>query len=257
MNTDYRRLSEQHAFSPRYFPRNTPLLRREEVHIWRVSLNLPETQIQNLLYLLASDERRRAETFHFNRDRNHFITARGMLRKIIGNYLNIDPSQLCFCCAANGKPVLAAPIGNEDLYFNLSHSKGLALYGITLGRRIGIDLEFIRADMQWEKIAKHFFSAKENDMLFSQPVTKQIETFFSYWTGKEAYIKATGRSFLTGMNQLDFSAIPSGEKVLLKSCEGESCWTLQKLSVDNGYAATVAVEGHHLQLKYYQYRFSL
>lgn len=254
MNTDYKLMPEQSAFSPQYFPKNIPLLRREEVHVWCVSLNLEEMQIQSLMHFLSSDERRRAETFHFDKDRNHFIATRGMLRRIIGMYLQCDPGRLCFSYGPYGKPELAG--GNDgSVQFNVSHSNGLVLYGITNGRKIGIDLECIRTNLSFRQIANKYFSSEENTLVSTQSAPLQRDTFFSLWTAKEAYIKAMGGSIFTDQKQLDFSTTTSGEEqTLLKSPEGASWWTSQKLSVGHGYVATVVVEGHYFQLKYYQSR---
>jgi phosphopantetheinyl transferase len=43
----------------------------------------------------------------------------------------------------------------------VSHSYGLALFAVSYGRELGIDVERIRADMASEQVAERFFSARE------------------------------------------------------------------------------------------------
>ncbi len=62
-----------------------------EVHVWQANLNPPERQIQKLEHTLSSDEKLRAERFLFNRHRRCFIVSRGLLRTILGRYLNQAP----------------------------------------------------------------------------------------------------------------------------------------------------------------------
>ena len=53
----------------------------------RLWTSLP-SQIDSFLHTLAADEQTRAERFHFQRDRERFIIAHGVLRAILGLYLN-------------------------------------------------------------------------------------------------------------------------------------------------------------------------
>src|SRR5258708_6017768 len=79
----------------------------DEVHVWRASLIADPYTIQHLQRLLSADEVARAERFHFARDRQHFIVARGLLRTLLGRYLHIPPEDLSFAYNAYGKPELA------------------------------------------------------------------------------------------------------------------------------------------------------
>src|SRR3954471_1862464 len=113
----------------------------DEVHVWRAVLDLPPAAVMDLRRLLAADEQERADRFHFEQDRRHFIAARGMLRLLLGRYLRTAPEQLQFTYNPYGKPDLAAGPDAHPLRFNVSHSHGLALYAVTQGRRIGVDVE--------------------------------------------------------------------------------------------------------------------
>ena len=73
-----------------------------------------------------------------------FIVRHGILRKILSLYLGIDPQAICFYYATYGKPYLCPQPSADTIQFSVSHSKGLALFAFTKGRRIGIDLEHLQ-----------------------------------------------------------------------------------------------------------------
>src|SRR5688500_17009089 len=50
----------------------------EEVHVWQATLD--DRLAANIERALSADEISRADRFHFAKDRNHFIAARGLLR---------------------------------------------------------------------------------------------------------------------------------------------------------------------------------
>ena len=230
----------------------TPVaLSHTDVHVWRASLNLAAARVQCFRTLLATDEVSRAERFHFQQDRQHFIAARGLLRLILSQYLEVEPGQLRFCYGRHGKPALATPSGQPPLTFNVSHSRGLALFAVTWGRAIGIDLEYIRPIEARQQIAANYFSPRENAALLALPLSMQHEAFFGCWTRKEAYIKARGDGLSLPLDQFDVSLSPNEPARLLKT-GGEpqeaARWSLQELYPAPGYAAALAVEGHGWRL---------
>ena len=119
-------------------PPKTLILESDAVHVWRASLNLSASHLHTLEATLTADECARAERFYFQKDREHFIAGRGVLRDILSRYLGREPDQLRFCYNPYGKPILAGESGGDALCFNLSHSHGLALYAVNRGREIGI-----------------------------------------------------------------------------------------------------------------------
>jgi len=232
-------------------------LSREEIHIWRARLDLPPARVQSLLPTLSSDELDRAERFYFKRDRQHFIVARGLLRAILSRYLGIESSQLHFYYNNYGKPALTnGPDHSDILEFNLAHADGSVLYAVTCGRKVGIDLERIRTDLDYEDIAARFFSPLERTMLNSLPTGMRAEAFFTCWTRKEAYIKARGEGLSMPLDQFDVSLIP-GEPAMLLNSRGDphdvAHWSLQELMPGSGYVAALAVEGRRWQLRCFQY----
>jgi len=228
------------------------LLGDNEVHVWRASLELPAPRVQALQHDLSEEELERAERFHFQRHRNHFIVARGLLRTILGRYLKTEPRRLRFHYGPKGKPELAGKAGQRALHFNVSHSHELALYAITHGREIGVDVERIRPDVASEKIAERFFSPREAGTLRELPAEVRQEAFYTCWTRKEAYLKAIGEGITLRLDQFEVSVTP-GEPAILLNINGDpkeaSYWSLKELDPGPGFVGALAVKGHGWDLR--------
>jgi 4'-phosphopantetheinyl transferase len=228
----------------------------DEVHVWRATLDQTPSQIQSFRKSLAADEQARAERFYFERDRRHFIVARGVLRAILGGYLKRAPEGLSFCYSSHGKPALAGESGGDAIRFNVSHSHGIALYAVTRGREVGIDLERIRSNLEVEEIAGRFFSRREVAMLRALPTEEQREAFFRCWTRKEAYIKARGEGLSLPLDQIDVLLAPGEPAAILGTRPDPSeafRWSLQELATAPGYVAALAVEGQGWRLACWQW----
>ena len=237
-------------------PPETLVLGSDEVHVWRATLDQTPSQIQRFLNNLAADEQARAERFYFERDREHFIVARGVLRAILAGYLNRVPECLSFCYSSHGKPALAGESDEDAIRFSVSHSHGVALYAVTRGREVGIDLEHIRSDLAVAEIAERFFSRREVAMLRTLPTEAQRQAFFRCWTRKEAYIKARGEGLSLPLDQFDVSLAPGEPAAVLgtqRYPSEASRWSLQELTPAPGYVAALAVEGHGWRLTCWQW----
>ncbi|NJP21105.1 MAG: 4'-phosphopantetheinyl transferase superfamily protein [Hydrococcus sp. CRU_1_1] len=229
------------------------------VHLWRSNLDVPIERVRELATILSDDERARAERFYFELHRNRFIVSRGGLRTILGRYLNLKPDRVQFEYSSRGKPKLAESGGAEKLQFNVSHSQDLALYGFSCDRAIGVDLEYLRRFDDAQNIARRFFSAQESAIIDSLPEEEKIAAFFRGWTGKEAYLKATGEGLAGSLDAVEVSLVPS-EPVRLLALNGDSQaaarWHLHSFIPAVDYIATVAIEGH-LQFTINNYQFIL
>jgi len=231
-------------------------LSSDEVHVFRASLDVPASHVHSMQQTLMRDELRRAARFYFKKDRQHFIVARGLLRTILSRYLDMEPHRLRFCYSDYGKPALVPTSAQTVLNFNLSHSDGLALYAVTRGRQIGVDIERIRVGFEQEQIATRFFSPQENAVLRALSVQMRPEAFFNCWTRKEAYIKAKGEGLSLPLDQFDISLASSKPATLLNT-RGEpqnaSRWSLEELKPGPGFVAALAVEGHGWRLACWQW----
>jgi 4'-phosphopantetheinyl transferase len=221
------------------------ILGGEEVHIWLASLDVADPVLAELADTLSPEEESRAQRFHFERHRSDYRASHGILRDILARYLPLAPAEIRFITSAKGKPMLAAGQSGADLQFNLSHSGRLALYGITVGRPIGVDVEQMRENLVPEEIAARFFSARENAALRALPPAQQRVAFFNGWTRKEAYLKACGEGLGLDTATVEVTLAPC-EAVRFIGLPGPSetaaRWALIALGLPEGYAGAVAVE---------------
>ena len=78
----------------------------DEIHLWLVDLDQPPKSLAELAVTLTVDEQERAARFRFPEHRNRFIVGRGLLRELLGAYLNQPAAALRFEQGAHGKPAL-------------------------------------------------------------------------------------------------------------------------------------------------------
>jgi 4'-phosphopantetheinyl transferase len=235
-------------------------LASDEVHSWCASLEVPPETSARLYATLTPDERTRSARFRFERDRQRFIVARGVLRDLLGRYLQTQPGQIRFVYNAFGKPDLSPEFANR-LKFNLSHSGpaprpgprsgGLAVIAIATASDVGVDLEYIRAESDYAEIARRFFSAAEVDYLMALPSHLYAEAFFSCWTKKEAYLKACGEGLAIPLNSFSVPLTTDPPAHAPFDLHG---WSLYTLRPAPGYAGALAIEGTGWRLRQWQWK---
>ncbi|MCB0209723.1 MAG: 4'-phosphopantetheinyl transferase superfamily protein [Anaerolineae bacterium] len=229
-------------------------LAHDQVHLWKVWLEVSEADRHELAQILSSSERERAARFHFARDRERFIVGRGALRVILAGYQDIRPDQVEFCYGEHKKPALVSR--QHNLEFNISHSHTLLLVAVSLGRTVGVDVEHIRPFDDFEGLAARFFSSAEKEALAAVPKPFRLQAFFTCWTRKEAFIKALGQGLYYPLDHFDVSLKPGEPAALLRVQEDPQAvtqWTMQAVAPASGYVGALVVERGPCELKFWQY----
>lgn len=221
-------------------------LAADEIHVWRANLESEENVLRPFEETLSGNEKARAKRFFFQRDRSRFIAARGILRELLGRYVDRAPAHLEFDYGPQGKPVLRAKAAQQCVNFNVSHSHGMALFGFAARRHLGVDVELVRS-FAGEKIAERYFSPQEVTELYRLPAALQDEGFFLCWTRKEAYIKARGEGLHIPLKSFHVSLTP-GEPEQLQTSDGVD-WSLRSLRPDPQYVGAVVGEGKGWKLR--------
>ena len=192
-------------------PETHPALLTNVTHVWRIPLDRRDA-VDAHLPLLSDDEQERVRRFYFPHHAQRYAIAHSALRQILAAYDNVHPRALQFSTGEHGKPelVVGGVINPQELHFNLSHSGDLALLAVARHGAVGVDVEQWRANVQHLEIAERFFSPYERDALRSLSHGEAIlRGFFSTWSRKEAYLKATGHGIARGLHHFDVTMDPS------------------------------------------------
>ena len=221
------------------------------VDVWIVDLQVPDQTLQRAYDVLSDDELQRAQRFRFPVDSRRFVIARAATRKILGRYLQTAPELIGFEYTEYGKPRVSKPPTN--LRFNASRSGERSLIACTMGREVGIDIEWIHRNIEIDELARRFFTVAENEKLQTFPADHRHQAFLRCWTYKEAFVKAVGKGLSLGLDTFDVS-MGFGDRSLPLSTPIEKFavkgWSLIPFATNPvaGYISALAVEGEELEI---------
>ncbi len=215
-----------------------PSLGARAAHCWLIPLSSAEVVDSTL----DAEERRRAARFVFARDRDAFVASHRAMRAILAGYLEMAPADIVLHTDAYGKPRLAPDAG---LDFNLSHSRGLALIGVTRGARIGVDVEMARPLPDRDALIQGNFASAECTALAAMPESERDQAFFATWTRKEAVVKALGQGLSFGLDRFVVSTALEDAAALLSidgNRQAAAAWTLLSTPTETGAWVSAAVD---------------
>jgi 4'-phosphopantetheinyl transferase len=206
-----------------------------DLQIFQVRLDISQIECDRLWQFLSEDERSRANNFKREHLKQRFVAARGNLRQILSEYLCCEPSEILFSYGDRGKPYV------EGVYFNLAHSRDLAIYAMSRDREVGIDLEYVDPKCDIKAIAKRYFGSSEREIIERLSDRNQDLAnlaFYRAWTLKEAYGKATGQGIANILDFIDVGELlelPIGEVLQIDN------WALKALDTQPSYAAALCL----------------
>ncbi|NNN31057.1 4'-phosphopantetheinyl transferase superfamily protein [Streptomyces sp. S3(2020)] len=212
------------------------------VDVWTVPLDGPSATVARLSRILSGRETERADRCRFEADRRRFVIARGTLRRILADHLDVPPRELRLERGRHGKPRL---VDSPGLRFNLSHSGELALVAVTRHAEVGVDVDRLRPGLAVEPFAERFFPATDVRFVAAGAgPTERAERFLRLWTRKEAVVKAAGARLTQGLG-LAVSAGPGPDAAVVRDPSGRirGAWSVRDLPVPDGYLAALAVAG--------------
>lgn len=168
--------------------------------------------------------------------------AHDFLKQILARCTGRSAEAVRFTQNRYGRPELAPGVTDQPVRFNLSHTGGLAVCGVTLSHDIGVDVEHLERSVNFS-IAERFFSKQEADTVFRADASLKQPLFLRFWTLKEAYAKATGRGLATGLDRFSFVLDRPEIRVMFHSPgqDDPEFWQFFQFSPKPGYLAAVAV----------------
>lgn len=193
-----------------------------DVHLWLANVDggAPDSGV------LSLDERERAAKFQFDDHRRRWVAARVLLRGVLGRYLATGPESVVFELGDHGRTVVRWPDHSGWLSFSPSHSGVFALVAVARGQRVGVDVERVRADLEFVAIARRALGEEVANQLEAERDEDRAGEFFRAWVREEARGKCRG----TGLVEPDDEA----RQVPL---------LVTDLTIGYGYAGALAVDG--------------
>ena len=220
------------------FPETFP-----SVHIWSINTTLFKTD--KITSFLSHDEREKSLRFVFDADKKSFKVCRGVLRFLLGKYLNCEPLRVVFNYNRFGKPILA-PSFDNGVSFNVSHSGAYALLIFCRGKNIGVDIEFNR-QVDFESLSEVIFSAHEIEEFKKNPPDEKLKAFYSGWTKKESFVKGIGKGLSFPLKDFSISLRHNLRKCAVKDGLSKNnydpLWTVYEIPFYENYSAAFAIEG--------------
>jgi len=226
-----------------------------EVHVWHSALATQERD-GSLLELLDAEEKDRASRFKFPGPRNQFVVSHAFLRGLLSRYLQTGIRNIRFRKGAQGKPELA----EGDVGFNLSHTEGATVIAVSRARRVGVDVEAIRDNVDPMELASRFFSPHEAEWLRSQATDDRLPAFFSCWTAKESYIKACGGGLsipLSGFEVIPHPGVSELKLDIHGKPEDSARWSVWQLDLGRDLRCALTAEGTGLTVRIGQWSFAM
>ncbi|MGA2031846.1 MAG: 4'-phosphopantetheinyl transferase superfamily protein [Thermoguttaceae bacterium] len=214
-----------------------------EIHLWCTLLDLPPEATRQLASVLSEDERDRAARFGRELLRTRFVAARGTLRSLLGRCLGAPAEEIQICYGGHGKPALAAPWDAAGIHFNMAHSRNLAVFALSGGLDLGVDVEWVRPMRNMWQLVERYFSPQEQQQWRQMDDAQRQIAFFRGWTRKEAWLKGLG----TGLTfPLEDFTVSLDEPARLLAIRGDAdqaarWWLESGVPAENALAAVACL----------------
>jgi 4'-phosphopantetheinyl transferase len=135
---------------------------------------------------------------------------------------------------------------NDLIRFNISHSGEMVVCALSDKYEIGIDIEIVR-DVEIVDFKSHMTENEWNNIIMSG---NEKDSFFDYWTQKEAVIKAHGHGLTIPLNSFEIS--DNTTKI------NEENYYLKEMKLDEKYKCylslktnitEISIKNHNINLK--------
>jgi len=212
----------------------------EDVHVWFGRTD----ECEKASGLIDERVSARALPYRPATPRSGLVVRRRLLKFLLSRYAGIPPSSVSLRYGRRGKPTLAGGPGLANLKFSASSSGSLAVYAVTMGKEVGVDLEPVRSFPDMGKFVDRYFSVHEIRAFKSVGNGGATRLFFEIWTAKESFVKGTGEGISTDLSGI--STIPSHSgcsrvRVFSDGAWKRTPWMSHRLGLARNLAACLAI----------------
>jgi 4'-phosphopantetheinyl transferase len=199
--------------------------------------------------LLEPAERNRRHRLLRKDDRDRLTVGAALARLVLAGQLRRPADRLHFdrtcpaCGAGHGKPRL---VGEGDgLEFSISHSGDRVVVAVVRGGLVGVDVEQADRALEVGAVAREVLSEEERAAFEALAPPDRLRGLLTYWTRKEALLKATGDGLRVALRTITVSA--PDEPPMLRRWSGHSGLPepvrLHALRPGSDHVASLAVLG--------------
>jgi len=223
-----------------------PPLSKGDIHLWTISLDTSEDQVERLQSVLSPAEKKKASFYKFESVQHSYIVTQAVLKLLLSAYLGIEPSEVKMGVHKKGKPFL---MNDPSLFFNLANSQDLCVYAFSHDAEVGIDIEKIRNLPDIDQLIEKNLTSREKKYFQKNPDNK-LTRFFQFWTFKESYLKAIGEGMRLTPENLEFS-LEDGTIRLRSVKYGFDAvdWQFKGFTREGNYTGSLAYTGKETVIK--------
>jgi 4'-phosphopantetheinyl transferase len=236
-----------------HLPAALTLPRAGALHLWSVATPPEIDPTPALSALLSPEERTRWQRYVTPVARRQFLESRGLLRLLLGTYLQRDPGRLEFFYSEQGKPSLTEASGGNLLQFNVSHSQGRVLYAVSADHAVGVDLECVNSRIDCRGLAHRICTPQERTIFDRLPPEEQSPAFFKIWTRKEALVKLSSDRLYEKLSVFEVPACATSGSYWVQ-VEDRNIW-LQDLELFESFAAAIALPALPAQIVHHEWHY--
>lgn len=208
-------------------------LRKDVTQVWVLDIHSSGWLLSQAETVLTPKELEYVQRFTRPIDTLRSTVPRVLLHIVLAEYAKVSPIDIAIERLRSGQPYVESI---PEVYFSISHSGEYAVVSISLGGKVGVDVEKIASNFDYLPISERFFHTLEHrDILDSG----NYERFYHYWTAKEAFVKAIGEGLKRDFNSfyVDFS------KQLIYDLENfNASWRLVQNDTVHGYSISIVLE---------------
>ena len=197
--------------------------------------------------ILDEVERQRAIGYRQEADRRRFIAGCAVSKLILAHQLGLSANsvRLDRSCGRCGQPHGRPRLRDSDIAFSVSHSGDRVAVAFTKGGSIGVDVETLQRTFHPAELVDSVLAPVERLELSRLRSPDLSRALLTYWTRKEAILKAIGKGLIDQLPSVVVSAPHQPPKLL--AYDGDralpTSMTMAQLHPGDDYVAAVALTG--------------
>ena len=189
---------------------------------------------------LSAVEKGRLAAYARDEDKARFLVGAAVIRRVVGQRLGVLPAavRLDRSCPDCDRP--HGKVTTEGMQLSVSHSGDLIAVAFHASTAVGVDVELVDRGIDADSLATVSLAESEAAQLATLGPSERARAFTTYWTRKEAVVKATGDGIRADLRKVVVSA-PDRPAELLEWPGYGGPVQLVDLQAGQDYAAALAV----------------